>query len=105
MTDITKQSFENAIDALLQADSRNSNKGKVLKEWFSTSFNINATVSHIKEDKQIGNRVSEQFKHKETVVVFVCATNVNTTTLKLRIKEQSYYGLNTIQLLYLEPYN
>lgn len=24
MTDITKQSFENAIDALLQADSRNS---------------------------------------------------------------------------------
>ena len=30
MTDITKQSFENAIDALLQADSRNSNKGKVL---------------------------------------------------------------------------
>lgn len=99
MTDITKQSFENAIDALLQADPRNSSKGKVLKEWFSTSFNINATVSHIKEDKQIGNRVSEQFKHKETVVVFVCATNVNTTTLKLRIKEQSYYGLNTILIM------
>lgn len=27
MTDITKQSFENAIDALLQADPRNSSKG------------------------------------------------------------------------------
>lgn len=99
MADITKQSFENAIDALLQADPRNSSKGKVLKEWFYKSFNINATVSHIKEDKQIGNRVSEQFKHKETIVVFVCATNVNTTTLKLRIKEQSYYGLNTILIM------
>lgn len=99
MIDITKKSFEDAIDALLQADPRNSSKGKVLKEWFSKSFNFNATVSHIKEDKQIGNRVSEQFKHKAPIVVFVCASDVNTKTLKTRIEEQAYKGLNTILIM------
>lgn len=99
MIDITKKSFEDAIDALLQADPRNSSKGKVLKEWFSQSFNLNATVSHIKEAKQIGNRVSEQFKHKAPIVVFVCASDVNTKTLKTRIDEQAYKGLNTILIM------
>lgn len=99
MIDTTKKSFEDAIDALLQADPRNSSKGKVLKEWFSKSFNFNATVSHIKEDKQIGNRVSEQFKHKAPIVVFVCASDVNTKTLKTRIEEQAYKGLNTILIM------
>lgn len=99
MAEITKTSFENAIDALLQADPRNSSKGKILKEWFTNSFNINATVSHIKDPKQIGNRVAEQFKHKASIVLFVCDDSINIDTLKLRISEQAYKELNTILVM------
>ena len=99
MAEITKTSFEDAIDALLQADPRNSSKGKILKEWFTNSFNINATVSHIKDPKQIGNRVAEQFKHKASIVLFVCDDSINIDTLKLRISEQAYKELNTILVM------
>ena len=99
MAEITKTSFEDAIDALLQADPRNSSKGKMLKEWFTNSFNINATVSHIKDPKQIGNRVAEQFKHKASIVLFVCDDGINIDTLKLRISEQAYKELNTILVM------
>lgn len=99
MAEITKTSFEDAIDALLQADPRNSSKGKILKEWFTNSFNINATVSHIKDPKQIGNRVAEQFKYKASIVLFVCDDSINIDTLKLRISEQAYKELNTILVM------
>ena len=99
MADITKTSFEDAIDALLQADPRNSSKGKMLKEWFTNSFKIKATVSHIKDPKQIGNRVAEQFKHKTSIVLFVCDDSINIDTLKLRISEQAYKELNTILVM------
>lgn len=96
---ITKESFEAAIDALLNAHSQNSNKGKQLKEWFDTSFSISATVSHVKEDKQIGNRVTEQFKHKLPIVVFVCDEEVNKDTLINKVRENSYKELNTILVM------
>lgn len=99
MANITKTSFEDAVNALLHADPRNSSKGKILKEWFANSFNINATVSHIKDSKQIGNRVAEQFKHKASVVLFICDDSINIETLKLRIYEQAYRGLSTIMVM------
>lgn len=99
MADITKTSFEDAVDALLHADPRNSNKGKMLKEWFADSFNISATVSHIKDPRQIGNRVAEQFKHKVSTVVFICDESINIDTLKLRISEQTYRELKTILVM------
>lgn len=99
MANITKTSFEDAVNALLHADPRNSSKGKMLKEWFANSFNINATVSHIKNSKQIGNRVAEQFKHKASFVLFICDDSINIETLKLRIYEQAYRGLSTIMVM------
>lgn len=99
MANITKTSFEDAVNALLHADPRNSSKGKMLKEWFANSFNINATVSHIKDSKQIGNRVAEQFKHKASFVLFICDDSINIETLKLRIYEQAYRGLSTIMVM------
>ena len=71
----------------------------MLKEWFANSFNINATVSHIKDSKQIGNRVAEQFKHKASFVLFICDDSINIETLKLRIYEQAYRGLSTIMVM------
>ena len=96
---ITRKSFEEAIDALLNAHSQNSNKGKLLKEWFENSFNTSATVSHIKEDKQIGNRVAEQFKHKTPIVVFVCDKEVNRSTLINKIREATYVELSTVLVM------
>lgn len=99
MADITLKSFEDAIDSLLTASPRNSNKGKLLKEWFYASFNKKATVSHVKEDKQIGNRVSEQFKHKKPIVVFVCDSHVNRSSLIKKIKQQQYSRLNIVVIM------
>lgn len=96
---ITKASFEEAVDALLNAHSQNSNKGKLLKEWFANSFGTSATVSHIKEDKQTGNRVKEQFDHKLPIVVFVCADEINRNTLIKNVREKSYPELNTVLIM------
>lgn len=99
INNITKKSFEESIDALLNAHSQNSNKGKLLKEWFENSFATSATVSHVKEDKQIGNRVAEQFKHRLPIVVFVCDEEVNRTTLINKVRENCYVELNTVLVM------
>jgi hypothetical protein len=95
MNNITKESFETTITALLKANPNNSNKGKEMKEWFMQSFSVKATVSNVKEDKQIGNRITEQFKHKATIVVFVCNEDVNADNLITRAIAQRYPALNS----------
>ena len=52
-----------------------------------------------KEDKQIGNRVAEQFKHKASIVVFVCDSGINRKTILNRALEQQYSGLNTLLIV------
>ena len=81
MANITKESFEATIDSLLNANPRNSAKGNDMKVWFMESFSLNATVSNVKEDKQIGNRIAEQYKHKLPIVVFVCDEKINVKNL------------------------
>ena len=99
MENITKESFEATITSLLNANPRNSAKGNDMKDWFKQSFSLDATVSHVKEDKQIGNRVAEQFKHKASIVVFVCDSSVNRKTILNRALEQRYLGLNTLLIV------
>lgn len=99
MAIITKESFEATITSLLKANPRNSAKGNDMKDWFRKSFSIEATVSHVKEDKQIGNRVAEQYKHKASVVVFVCDSGVNRKTLLNKAFEQRYSSLNTLLII------
>ena len=96
MANITKDSFEATITSLLNANPRNSSKGNDMKEWFQQSFSINATVSNVKEDKQIGNRIAEQFKHKASTVVFVCDSAVNSSNLVSRAIQQRYASLNNL---------
>ena len=95
MNNISKESFETTITALLRANPNNSNKGKEMKEWFNQSFSVKATVSNVKEDKQIGNRITEQFKHKAAIVVFVCNEGVNAENLITRAIAQRYSSLNS----------
>ena len=76
MSNITRESFEATIASLLNANPRNSAKGNAMKDWFMNSFALTATVSHVKENKQIGNRVKEQFGHKAEIVIFVCNSSI-----------------------------
>lgn len=99
MANITKESFEATIDSLLNANPRNSAKGNDMKVWFMESFSLNATVSNVKEDKQIGNRIAEQYKHKLPIVVFVCDEKINVKNLINRAIAQSYPSLNTLLII------
>lgn len=51
------------------------------------------------DDKAIGNRVTEQFRHKFDVVIFVISTNVNIDTLKRYIKKNLYPELQVVLIL------
>ena len=97
--DINKQSFEEAIDILVNASPKNNTKGNAVKHWFSSNFKLEADVSLTYDDKAIGNRVTEQFRHKFDVVIFVISTNVNIDTLKRYIKKNLYPELQVVLIL------
>ena len=87
---VTKESFEETITSLLTASAKNSSKGNAMKEWFKSSFNLNARVARITEDKQLGNRITEQYSYRDPIVVFVIEPSVNRPLLVEKIKERQY---------------
>ena len=95
----TLESFEGTIDSLVQSSPKNNNKGSMLKNWFQEFFNLDARVSHTTEDKALGNRVSEQFRHKPQVVVFVCRTGLNISSLIGYIKTHAFPELETVLIV------
>lgn len=106
MNEISYKSFQDTVAALLEASPNNSNKGKVMKEWFKSNFAIRATVSNIKEDKQIGNRVVEQFKHSCPIVVFVFDSSLHSDTILNKIRDNVYSALQTVVFVDAKkPYN
>lgn len=94
--------FEEAIEALRNADSQNSNKGALLKKWFQENFDAKAQVSIVNEAKQAGNRASEQIntKHKADHVVFVVTDPAALKPLIRSSLKHIYPELKTI--LYIE---
>lgn len=96
---IDKKSFEDAIDVLVNSSPKNNTKGNAIKQWFSNNFGLEAGVSLTYDDKAIGNRVTEQFRHKFSVVVFVITSSVNIETLKKYIKKNLYTELKTVLIL------
>jgi hypothetical protein len=99
MDNITHASFEEAIRALIVADPKNNAKGNALKNWVKNAFNCDARVSHTTEDKALGNRVSEQFRHKAPIVVFVCKKDLNIDTLRSQIASHAYPELETVLIM------
>ena len=99
MSNITRESFEATIASLLNANPRNSAKGNAMKDWFMNSFSLTATVSHVKESKQIGNRVKEQFGHKAEIVIFVCDSAINRDTLLNKALGARYPALGTLFII------
>ena len=105
MSNTNKSSFESAITYLIKADPKNNAKGDALKNWVREAFDCEARVSHTTEDKALGNRVSEQFRHKAPIVVFVCREGLNLTTLRGHIDSHAYAELDSVLIMYdKEPY-
>lgn len=99
MSEITKQSFIESLDALLRANPHARNKGDVFKEWCFNSFGMNAQISHIREQRQTTNRVSEQFRYDNPIVVFVIDNEVNRDTLVKYVLERFYKNLQTVAVI------
>lgn len=99
MSDISKSAFEQTIVQLLTASPKNSSKGDPMKDWFSKSFNVYARVARITEDKQLGNRITEQFSYKDAVVVFVLEPGVNCDSLVRKVKERQYAELSAVLIV------
>jgi len=100
------ETFESAVDSLLSAAPRNSSKGKEIKKWAKTNFNLDCRVSHITDPRAIGNRVSEQMRYNSPLVVFVCDNSVNIDTLKGYIDNNTYSNLSDVLIIgNVRPYD
>ncbi len=91
--------FESAVDALINANPRNSSKGKDIKQWAEYNFHVSCSVSHVTDPRAIGNRVSEQMRYNSPIVVFVCDQSVNIDTLKGYIKDNTYKELSDVLIM------
>lgn len=98
MAVITKESFENAVDSLMNASAKSNVKGKAMINWINENFNLSASVS-LTTGAAIGNRVVEQFGHKNPVVIFVCKDDVNLETLISNISNKIYPELEILLLM------
>lgn len=99
MADEMKSSFENTISQLLAASPKNSSKAEPVKAWIHANFKTRASVSRITEDKQLGNRIVEQFAHEDPIVVFVLEPGVNRKSLSQKIEQRRYAALNVVVII------
>ena len=97
MTDI--QSFNETLNALLNSNPHAKNKGDVFKDWFKDNFSLDARISHIREQRQTTNRVSEHFRYFEPVVVFVCDSVVKREELIRYIFERTYEQMQAVAII------
>jgi hypothetical protein len=84
MADI--KSFEKTLKSLLDANPHARSKGDAFKEWCEDNFEKEARISHIKEQRQTTNRVSEQFRYFSPIVVFVIDPTVKRETCAIENK-------------------
>ena len=76
MAEMTIDAFKNTLDTLISSNAHARNKGDDFKDWCKEHFCCDARISHVKEQRQITNRVSEQFRYFAPIVVFVCVPEV-----------------------------
>lgn len=99
MTEITLNSFTETLDVLIDANPHARNKGDEFKAWSKDSFGCDARISYIKEQRQITNRVSEQFRYFAPIVVFVCVPEVKRDTLIKYILQRVYKQLENVAII------
>lgn len=99
MPEITLDSFKETLDVLIDANPHARNKGDEFKTWSKDNFDCDARISYIKEQRQITNRVSEQFRYFAPIVVFVCVPEVKRDTLMKYILERVYKQLENVAII------
>ena len=99
MADVTLDSFKNTLNALLDSNPHARNKGDVFKDWCVEHFGVEARISHIREQRQTTNRVSEQFRYFNPIVVFVCDSSVKREGVVKYVLERTYKQLATIAIV------
>ena len=99
MSEVTLDSFKKTLDALIDANPHARNKGDSFKTWIKEHFGYEARISHIKEQRQTTNRVSEQFRYFSPIVVFVCIPEVKRDTLMAYILDRVYKELENVAVI------
>lgn len=99
MSEIRLDSFKDTLNVLIDANPHARNKGDEFKDWCKTFFDCDARISYIKEQRQITNRVSEQFRYFSPIVVFVCVSDVKRDTLVRYILERDYKQLENVAII------
>lgn len=99
MENITINAFNATLDALLNSNPHARSKGNDFKVWCVENFNSGARISHIREQRQTTNRVSEQFRYFDPIVVFVCDDEVKRDALIQYVSERLYQQLETVAIV------
>lgn len=99
MANITIESFNQTLNALLNANPHAKSKGDDFKDWCVKNFGSSARISHIREQRQTTNRVSEQFRYFDPIVVFVCDEEVKRDVLIQYISERAYKQLENVAII------
>lgn len=99
MNNITLDSLKETLDTLIEANAHARSKGDEFKAWIREHFKCDARISYIKEQRQITNRVSEQFRYFAPIVVFVCVADVKRDSLIKYITERLYDKLENVAII------
>lgn len=99
MAEKTIEKFKSVLDVLIDSNPHARNKGDEFKDWVKELFDCDARISYIKEQRQITNRVSEQFRYFAPIVVFVCVPEVKRNTLMKYILERDYKQLESVAII------
>lgn len=94
-----EREFNIALGYMVQADSQNSNKNKMLREWFDANFQEPGRGSVVAEPKQAYNRPLEQFKHNEPHVIFVYRDEPTYARLREQVLKKATNSLRTVLLV------
>lgn len=99
MAEITFDSFIATLEKLVTANAHAKSKGDAFKSWCRDSFNLGSRIGYITSQQQTTNRVSEQFRYFDPIVVFVCNSDVKRDSLHQYILNRVYRQLENVAII------
>lgn len=99
MAEITFDSFVATLNKLVTANAHAKSKGDAFKQWCADSFELGSRIGYITSQQQTTNRVSEQFRYFDPIVVFVCNSDVKRESLQQYILERVYRQLKNVAII------
>lgn len=99
MAEITFDSFVATLNKLVTANAHAKSKGDAFKQWCVDSFELSSRIGYITSQQQTTNRVSEQFRYFDPIVVFVCNPDVKRDSLQQYILDRVYRQLENVAIV------